>query len=682
MTELEFFIEQNNFGPDTPPVRLISEWVEGRRILPAASPLPGPWRNQVTPYSVEIMDNMSPYNPCQIQAIMKARKLGLTTAIENCVAYYISEVPAEQLYSTANEQLAKDWSSKKISHVIDSLGIRGKLFAADQNAKSRRTGDRMFTKEYIGGALDIITASSMMARRALDKRCLWIDETDGIAPLTTTGEGQWSDILIAHTNSYGARRKVSIFSSPTTDEASLIKQYYDQGDQRKFLVPCPVCGRHIELKLSGEQTVYGLKAETKAGKIIDAYYLCEYCGEPIYNNDKRKFYSDKPRCKKHPQKALEPARWEPEKKRDPIRPSYQMNALYSPVGMLTFREIAEQREKKEAGGPEEMRSWINIYAGLPYKDAASRPRLAAVLGHRGAYARGTVPPGTLFLTAAVDVQEGYNNDPARPERLEIMVMGIGKTYRAWVIDYKIFAGPTDDPYAGAWEEMYQWLQEINGTFYSAPLPNGIRIPFCISTFFVDSGDASRTRAGVSRSDIVYRYCERHSPLAFPIKGFASLKPRRNESPDADIPGAASYKKFRVSRIGSGGENVVEISTAHYKALLFGRLKIGKTPENPFPKGYFEVFADASDDFFIQLTNSEMRADGSFHDLGDHEVLDTAVYCLAAADAFLQGQVRIAKDSRRAAGMDPIAIEMNTNSKTVLDYLEAKIAAFGAGKWGP
>jgi phage terminase large subunit GpA-like protein len=672
VTELEFLIAQNNLRPDTPPVRLISEWVEGRRILPPSSPLPGPWRNRVTPYSVEIMDNMSPYNPCQIQAIMKARKLGLTTAIENCVAYYIGEVPAEQLYSTANEQLAKDWSSKKISHVIDSLGIRHKLFAADQNAKSRRTGDRMFTKEYIGGSLDIITAQSMMARRALDKRCLWIDETDGIAPLTTTGEGQWSDILIAHTNSFGARRKVSIFSSPTTDKESLIKVYYDMGDQRKFLIPCPVCGRHIELKLGAEETAYGLKAEIKGGKIIDAYYLCEYCGEPVYNNDKRIFYSDKPRCKKHPHKTLEPARWEPEKKRDPVRPSYQMNALYSPVGMLTFREIAEQRYEKEAEGSDGMRSWTNIYAGLPFKDAASRPRLSAVLEHRGACARGTVPPGVLFLTAAVDVQQGYKRDAARPPRVEIMIMGHGIGYRAWVIDYRVFDGPIDDPSDGAWWDMDDWLNRINRTFYAAD-----GFPFSVQMLFVDSGDGSKTVGGVSRSDIVYRYCGEHGPIAFPIKGFSRLKPKRGESPDADIPGAASYKRYHVSRIGgNGGENVVEISTAIYKESLFSRLKTRKTRENPFPNGYFEIFADASDDFLIQLTNSEYRAgDRSFRDIGDHEVLDTAVYNLCAGDCYLDTQVMRFKAERRAAGMDPLVVDMITNKKFVLTYLQQTIDAW-------
>jgi phage terminase large subunit GpA-like protein len=285
----------------------------------------------------------------------------------------------------------------------------------------------------------------------------------------------------------------------------------------------------------------------------------------------------------------------------------------------------------------------------------------------------------LFLTAAVDVQEGVKNDPTRPERLEIMIMGIGKAYRSWVIDYRVFAGSTEDPYTGAWEDLYSWLRDINGTFYSAPMPNGNRIPFRIVTLLVDSGDASRTSAGVSRSDIVYRYCERHHPIAFPLKGFGQLKRQRGESPDTDIPGAASFKKYRMAKIGTGGEYVLEISTALYKSALFGRLKSEKTPQNPSPNGYFEIFADATDDFFVQLTNSERRADGSFRDIGSHEALDTALYCLAAADFFLASRVRIVKDKRLAAGVDPMVVETTTTARDILDRLEMELLAFGAGQ---
>ena len=667
MDDIEFLLERNNLLPDKPPADKISAWVEGRRVLPPASPFPGPWRNERTPYSVEIMDNMSPYSPVQRQAIMKARKLGLTTAIENCVAYFIDQVPSEQLYSTANEQLAKDWSKKKVSHVIDSLNIRHKLIAADQNTKSRATGDRMFTKEYIGGALDIITASSLMARRALDKRCLWIDETDGIEAQTSTGEGSWAEILMAHTNSYGARRKISLFGSPTTFEASLINHYYQQGDQRKFLIPCPVCGRDTELKLDNESTVYGLKAETEAGLIIDAYYLCEYCHEPIFDNDKLRFYSPEPKCRKYPGKKLSPAHWEPTKKPDPIFRSYQINSLYSPVGMLSFKEVAVEQEKAKREGPEAMRSFVNIYQGVTYKDESSRPLLAKVLEHRGIYGRGTVPPGVLFLTMACDVQRGSVKNPDNPPRIELEVMGTGLGYKTWSIEYRVFTGPVDDPYSGAWEDMFLWMKGINGTFYSKE-----NIAFQLKMIGIDSGDAADGRA-----EVVYRFCERWSPFAFPVKGFSQLTARRGEK--ADIPGAASFKKYRMAKIGTAGEYVIEVSTAYYKETLFGRLNIGATNNSTHPNGYCDFPRDYSDDYFIQLINSEKLAGGGFRDIGAHEAMDCRIYNLCMSDAWLEAQVRRVRDESRAKGADPTWVDMTINSRTVLEQQQALLSAYGARK---
>jgi phage terminase large subunit GpA-like protein len=676
----EFFLEQAALLPDNRPPRLISEYVEGRRVLPTNTPFPGAWRNARAPYLVEIQDSLSPYNPTQVVVVKKCRKVGLTTAMDNCVAYYMDALPSPILYTTASDTLARDWAATHIDPVIDSLGFRHKITAARSNTKSKRSGDTAERKEYVGGELHIMSSLSKEALRQLDKRVLFIDEVDGVEKLLSSGEGKWVEVLWGHTFSWGARKKIAMFSSPTTDEESLIKEYHAKGDQRVFLIPCPYCGELIELKLLlPAGTPYGLHADTKAGKVVQVYYTCENCGEPIYDHQKRDFYSPHPSCLKYPKKEVPPARWKPTAKpADPYWRSYGMNALYSPLGMLSFTNVyKKQAEVENSGDPEEQRSFINLYGGMEYKATGSRPRLAAVLGHRGAYPRGTVPPGVLFLTAAVDVQEGSPNDLSHPERLEIMVMGHGKGYRSWVIDYRVFEGSTENPYGGAWEELYQWLLKINGTFYSARHPAGTCIPYRIVALFVDSGDASRTRAGVSRSDVVYRYCERHSPIAFPIKGFARLSRRRGESPDIDIPGAASFKKYRTAKIGSGDEVVVEISTAYYKDTLFGRLKIERSPRNPSPNGYFAVFADAADDFFVQLTNSEKLGDNSFRDIGDHEVMDTAIYCLAAADAFLAGQVRLFKDKRRAAGMDHVTVEMATSSRDVLDWLEKQIAAFGA-----
>jgi phage terminase large subunit GpA-like protein len=663
----EFLLGIIAAAPVKRPVEDIAAWVEGRRILPASTPIPGPWHNAVTPYGVEIMQSLAPNSGIQKVAVMKSRKCGLTTIMENVIGYYILENPSEILYATASDDLARDWGENKIMPVIESMGGLDRITANVTNAKSRRTGDRSDKKEYIGGKLDIMSSQSKRARRQLDKRCLFIDEVDGVEAVTSTGEGKWIPILEGHTASWGSKRKIAIFGSPTVWETSLTREYYEQGDCRHFFVPCPYCGEPVELRLDiDSNSACGLKAETAAGEITGAYYLCERCGEPIRNEQKLEMFSEHPRALKHPGKAVEKYHWRPtQKPADAAWRSYYINALYSPIGMLTFTDIAKARAKAEAGDHNDMRSYINIYAGLPYKDAGSRPRLSKVLEHRGAYTRGTVPPGVLFLTMACDVQRGSARGSGSPPRVECEIMGTGLGYKTWSIDYWVETGPVDDPYSGAWEALYQRTRDVKGVFYSKD-----GIPFQIQMIGIDSGDAAE-----GRSEIVYRFCERWSPWAFPIKGFGRLSARSGEK--ADIPGTNSFKKYRMARIGSGGEHVLEVSTAHYKAALFSRLNINAAEDNRRPNGYCDFPADYSDDYFIQLTNSERREGGSFHDLGAHEAMDCRIYNLALSDAWLAAQVSIARSEAKAAGANPVRVEMAINARVVLERLQKQLLACGA-----
>jgi len=656
-------------APTKRPIEDIALWIEGRRILPTSTPIPGPWRNSVTPYGIEIMNSMSPNSGIEIVTVRKCRKVGLTTIIENVVAYYMLECPSEILYTTASETLAKDWGDNKIMTVVDTLNGRDKITASITNAKSRRNPDKTLRKEYIGGKLDIMSSSSKEARRALDKRVLFIDEVDGVEAVTTTGEGKWTEILIGHTISWGKKRKIILFGSPTLAETSLTDEYYLEGDCRVFTVPCPYCGKRIELKLDLETSAaYGLKAETIAGEIVGAYYLCEYCYEPIRNEHKLVMYSENPRCLKHPEKEIDKYRWQPTKKPTDIAfRSYGLNALYSPIGMLSFTDLAKLRAKAEAGDHVDMRSYTNIYKGMSYKDVGIRPALNKTLEHRGVYSRGTVPPGVLFLTMACDVQRGVKNDPNNPPRIEAEIMGTGFGYKTWSIDYKVFPEAHDadgnnlkDAYSGAWEDLFQWLAVSSGIFY-----NKDRLPFQIKMIGIDTGDAEGGRA-----EAVYRFCERLSPFAYPVKGFAQLTARRDEK--ADIPGAASFKKYRVAKIGTAGENVIEISTVYYKDVLFGRLNIRATEDNSHPNGYCDFPADYPDEYFRQITNAEKITGGGYRDIKPNEALDCRVYNLCLSDAWLESEVRRMRDEALRSGYDTTWVQMTINSRTVLENLQARL----------
>jgi phage terminase large subunit GpA-like protein len=662
----DFLLKLLESAPVKRPIESIANWVEGRRILPTSTPIPGPWRNSVTPYGREIMDSLAPNSGVQRVIVMKSRKCGLTTIMENAIAYYVLENPSEILYATASEELAKDWGDNKIMGVIETLGGLDRITANTSSAKSRRTGNTSDKKEFIGGKLDIMSSQSKRARRQLDKRCLFIDEVDGVEAVTTTGEGKWTEIMFGHTASWGTKRKIALFGSPTVFETSLTYEYYLQGDCRRFMVPCPYCGELIELRLNADKGAsFGLKAETQAGEIIGAYYVCENCGEPIRNEQKLEMFDDNPRCLKYPEKEIRKYEWQPTKKPDDSAwRSYQLNALYSPIGMLTFTDVVKAREKAEAGDHVDMRSYVNIFMGMPFKDKGSRPILSKVLEHRCNYTRGIVPPGVLFLTMACDIQRGSANNHENPPRIELEIMGTGAGYKTWSIEYCVFIGSLDDPYDGAWEELYQWLKNINGTFY-----NKDGTGFQIKCVLIDSGDAADGRA-----EKVYRFCERWSPYAYPIKGFSQLIARRNEK--ADIPGAASFKKYRMAKIGTAGEYVLEISTAYYKDVFFGRMNINATNDKPCPNGYCAFPADYPDDFFVQLTNSEKIAGGGFKDIGVHEALDCRIYNLCASDFWLENEVRRMRDESIKQGATNTWAYATINSKTVLEQLQTYV--YGKG----
>ncbi|MDL2274330.1 phage terminase large subunit family protein [Oscillospiraceae bacterium OttesenSCG-928-G22] len=60
----------------------VSKWAEANRVLPDGNSIPGPWRNSVTPYLVEIMDTFTEEDVEKI-IFVKPAQVGGTSAMEN-----------------------------------------------------------------------------------------------------------------------------------------------------------------------------------------------------------------------------------------------------------------------------------------------------------------------------------------------------------------------------------------------------------------------------------------------------------------------------------------------------------------------------------------------------------------------------------------------------------------------
>jgi len=618
----------------------VSEYAEKKRIMPPGTPYPGQWRNSLTPYLVEPMNNMCPQSPIRHTVIMAGAQVGKTAALENVLLYWMDYEPTAILFISATDDAVQAWATKRLEPALDSCGLREK-FAG----KGRRTGDNAYAKEFYGGWLRLASAQAAASLRADSVRLLIRDEIDGAPIELKTGEGDWMKVSAARTRAWGSRAKILDVSTPKLIDASLISEAYEAGDRRKYFVPCPFCGREQILEWERFRPVM------RDGLLEDAVYECENreCRAELHNH--------------HKTQMLAAGRWVPTARSSSsdIR-SYWLPSQYSPVGMYSWCDMYRSyidAQDNPTDPKRGMQAFVNLSLGLPYKETGTRPDLRKLIALRGTYRRGEVQSGVIYLTAGIDVQRGSEKDPNSPPRLEMEVLGHGRGYKTWSTDYRVFRGPIDDPYAGAWEELNQWALE-GGLIYRRA--DGAQ--FSPAMILVDSSDGNVT-------NIVYGFCGRWRST-FPCKGAKVIiaDPKKREV--GDVPGSI-YKRWRIVQIGDADQILYEVNTQFYKQQLYRKLNtIPRQPTEPQASGFCDFPLDYEDEYFAQLASEEQLADGSFRKVRErNESLDCRVYAMCAADVFLMGIIEGLRKAAREAGATLKACE-EIKSPHALSWLEQRI----------
>lgn len=629
--------------PSTIPNITISEYAEKYRVLPMGTPYPGPWRNFRTPYLNEIMDCLSVVSVVQHVAVLKSAQIGLTAAAENVLGYWIGAVPSEIMFISATEDSVKKWAEKRLEPLIDSCGLREKLVKINSAQGSKASGDRTFQKTFIGGSLSMVSAQSATSLRSESKRILLRDEISGAPEQLRTGEGSWLEVSEARTNAWGVRKKIFDFSTPTLVDSCAIYKQYLKGDQRQFHVACPHCGCYQVLDWGSPKASHGMRAETKAGRLHEVYYQCEHCREAIFD--------------RHKQQLLDSGYWVPQiSDANPYRRSYHISGLYSPVGMVSFRDMWEKFQVAQE--THNMRAFTNLSLGLPYRETGQRPKIEQVIELRGDYKSKTIPSNeVLFLTVGADVQEGSKKGDKNPARIELEVVGHGAGFKTWSIDYMVIEGAVNDPFDGAWETLR--LKSEQGDFTYRRADGKVFTP---QTWFIDSGH---------QTDVVYEFC-RNKRGVYPCKGTQWLKKRKNEEGDVvDNMNFTRYRKIKPSP----DLMVFLISTNYYKHQIYNSLNNSfRHVEDKTRSGTADFPFDREDHYFAMLTAEERRSDGSFHNTGDrrNEALDCRVYAMCACDVYLNMVLDKVRLDAKAAGKTMTEIDKITH-KNVLDLLAANVA---------
>ena len=200
------------------PRQTLSEWAaENRRLPKEAASEPGRWRNERTPYLVEIMDSLSPDSPVERVVFMKGAQVGGTEAGNNFLGFVVDRGMGPTLVVVKTDSMARRYSKQRLAPLMrDTPSLRFKV----KDSRKRDSGNTLLQKEFPGGVLMIANAEAAAGLRSMPIRNLFMDEIDSY-PQDAEGEGDPCELAVKRTATFH-RRKILEVSTPTVEGLSRI----------------------------------------------------------------------------------------------------------------------------------------------------------------------------------------------------------------------------------------------------------------------------------------------------------------------------------------------------------------------------------------------------------------------------------------------------------------------------
>lgn len=220
-----------------PPERLtVSQWAEkNRRLSPESSAEAGPWRNERTPYLVDIMDAFTDPKVNKL-TVVAASQVGKSEVELNIIGYIIDQDPGSTIYVQPTLDDARKFSRLRIAPMIrDSKPLRKKV----SDVKTRDSGNTILQKSFPGGMLTITGSNSPSALASTPARYIIGDERDRWASSAGTEGDPWALAEARQTTFYNAK-SIEV-STPTIKGAQIIEpllqmRRYTEGELMAALV--------------------------------------------------------------------------------------------------------------------------------------------------------------------------------------------------------------------------------------------------------------------------------------------------------------------------------------------------------------------------------------------------------------------------------------------------------------
>ena len=452
------------------PAYTVTEWADANIYIPKESGASsyGKYSSDKTPYLREIMDCLTKDSGILKIVLIAGAQVGKTQTGLNWMGYVIDTCPSSMMFVFPTEGGAKKNSKLRIQTTIDATPVLKDKVAQSKNKET------LLQKEFKGGFLVIVGASSSNGLRSTPVRFLYLDEVD-IYRLDLDGEGDPISLAEARQETFGNKKKTFITSTPTLKGFSIIEKEYEKGDQRKYYVPCPHC--KVKQVLNFRLMKYETTSDKKSIIPKSVYYECEDCSKPIQEHSKTWM--------------LENGEWRSENPHhnDPTTRSYHISSLYSPIGWKSWHDICKQWLKAQ-GSPEELKTFVNTVLGETWEAEGDQPDHLGLMERAEGYKLSTVNEKAVLLTAGIDVQK---------TRLAVQVVAWGENEESWVSDYREIMGDPTQP--EVWKELNKFIRK--------PYPHESGIDLYIRKAGIDTGYLQ---------NIVLDFVKANSDKYIPIRG--------------------------------------------------------------------------------------------------------------------------------------------------------------------
>lgn len=478
----------------------VSKWAEKFRVLPDTNAIPGPWRNNVTPYLVEIMDAFSDDDVEKI-VFIKPTQVGGTSAMENMLGSLIDQDPAPTMIVYPSDTLAERTVEAKLDPMIRQCKPLAEKYLENESQKLQLKFQGMTV--YLSGANSAANLSSTNIKN------LFLDEVDKY-PGASKKEADPVSLAIERTKTYKTNKKIFITSTPTLKTGHIWKEKEAADVEKHFFVPCPHCGKFIELVWA--QVKFAGKDDVPEGmdRAATAVYCCQACGGVITDRDKSNM--------------LPNGRWQIVHRRNRAAKSvaFWLNTLYSPF--TTFQEIVAEFLKSK-DDPDALHNFVNSWLAEPWEDTKLKTNAEMVMERQTDTPEWVLPPWTKLVTGGIDVQETC----------------LYWTIRAWG-DFMTSQNIAHGQALSMGEVERAMNTELT-------LSTGEKT--MVNLALMDSGD---------QTDDVYEFCLRNSDWVLPCKGTSAR--------------LSNYTLSTINKAGSraNGMTLVLVDGGKYKDMIAGRMR--------------------------------------------------------------------------------------------------------------